>query len=424
MKDEAPARPAENMQQLIENFNHLRVIDEKLRIFYVDIFKEELDDLRIRLKMIDNLPPNITFFITGQRGTGKSSALHQLPTPDLLQQFEFKFITFYKEQNIADIDIVDVLFHIGYSLIKDDKKLLRRFDKKIKELKDLYDDTISKLNLKEIEKEGDFTLKLWAKFRANKTFRTEVREKIKPNIDDFVDIVSDIILEYSEKLVEQNKRLLLILDDLEKMTDSEQIIKLFVDSQEYLHRLNVVKIIAFPVNLPTEDARFNVSHDGGIYRFSIRVTPAPDFLPDEIVERNRELFREVVRKRVKNMSLIKLDAIEMAIDYSGGIVRQFIKLIQDAAFNAMKENFDNPVITVENVKQAVARNRLNMSYSVVGIKRKLLKYVKEHKNLPEVTDKTEKDELINAILGNLIIVYPNDEAWYDVNPLISEILDK
>ncbi len=428
MQTERPVKPAETMRELIGNFNHMQPIDERHKIFYVDFFKDKIEDLRIRLVDIEYLNPGTAFYITGQKGTGKSSALFQLPTDELKQQFEFVYITFYKDVDIADIDIVDVLMNIGQVLVQKDNKLVRKFDDNLKEMKDLYQGTKEIIKQKQTDKDFSFSAKLWIKFTANREFRKKVREYIRPNIDDFVNIVNDIVALYKDKLAKQGKKLILILDDLEKMIDIEQIRNLFIDSHQYLIKINVPKIISFPVILPTIDSRINTQSESERFTFTTSGVNYHGKAKRVDVERTRKLFYEVVKKRVAKSSLITDEAIELAIDFSGGNMRQFIKLIQNAGFEARLNRSET--ITKKQMEQAIAKERLELSYSIVGEKKDILKYVRKYKELPKTTNDKDTDnkniynEVINCILSNLIISYSNGDAWYDVNPLIWETIEK
>ncbi len=404
-------KPATTIEELIANFNYMQVIDESLKQFYVDIYTKELADIRTKLKLINLFPPNKTFYITGQRGTGKSSALRQLPTKDLNEKLHFVFITFYKDIDVADIDIVDVLLYIGESLINNNPKLLKEFDYRLKELKGLYEGTIERLNIKTTEKNIDFPIKLWAKFIANLDFRKEVREIIRPNLDEFADIVEEIVRRYESDVLKGKKQLVLVLDDLEKMSDINQIRKLFIDSIQYLSKIRTPKLVTFPINLQTQDARFLGQQNTDTYTFAMCVGEECK-ISEQQEKINRNLFREIVKKRVSKSNLIDDDAIELAIDYSGGILRQFIQLIQEAGVQAILNGSDR--VRIIEMEQKIDEISLKLSYSVAGEKVNILREVYKTKNLPEKIDNT----VIELLLGNIIIAYPNAKAWYDVNPLV------
>ncbi len=99
--------------------------------FYVDIYKNDLNNLRKRL--ITNSIPHNSFFLTGQSGNGKSTALNFIANKAIDTRYEIKYIHGRDAFQMDDIDIIDILLMIGYTIVHKndelDKEVSRRSGK-------------------------------------------------------------------------------------------------------------------------------------------------------------------------------------------------------------------------------------------------------------------------------------------------------
>lgn len=70
------------------------------------------------------------------------------------------------------------------------------------------------------------------------------------------------------------------------------------------------------------------------------------------LEEDCELLRKIALKRVSNTALYGKDVIDTAIRYSGGNVRQFVRLLASACLNAYMNKCES--ISMEDVVEAVS----------------------------------------------------------------------
>ncbi len=161
---------------------------EQNREFYVDIYHKDLLNLRKDLKL--NRIPDKSFFVTGQSGNGKSTALNFLPD---------ETINLNEGQVGADISLRAKLPF--WSLI-------------------------------------NFDSGFFAKFKIEKSSRETIREIFTLDKLELVEKVNDMIRAYKSQ-ENTGKKLLIIIDDLEKIRDHGQTRELFIDNIDVFQKIEI-----------------------------------------------------------------------------------------------------------------------------------------------------------------------------------------
>lgn len=91
---------------------------EQNREFYVDIYHKDLLNLRKELKL--NQIPDKSFFVTGQSGNGKSTALNFLPDESINTDYDVKYLN---GRDVFKLDDIDIILMIDYTIVKGNKPL-------------------------------------------------------------------------------------------------------------------------------------------------------------------------------------------------------------------------------------------------------------------------------------------------------------
>jgi hypothetical protein len=249
----------------------------------------------------------------------------------------------------------------------------------------------------------------------DKDARTLIRKRFHGKKSQLLNLINDIISNVEAKT---GKELVLIVDDLEKMRSEKQMQELFIMNRSILEEIRCRKILTYPVHLI-----FDPSMTFQLYeRFTLRVQDPPGHKNDPETVKGRERLRNVAYKRLANKQLITSDALELAIDYSAGIIRQFIHILRMAGTMKYTQNPDS-IVDKNDILQAVKWFRREYSTRIIG-NVKLLKYIKDHHKLPEGELPYEKEDFIRLVLGSLVLVYFNDNAWYDINPIIADAVEE
>ncbi|MBI4647330.1 MAG: hypothetical protein HY738_12270 [Bacteroidia bacterium] len=314
-----------------------------------------------------------------------------------------------------------------------DKKI---FEEKIKKI---YDKHINKIetetsvessNRKGIEAEAkisfgkQFLLKIiniGAEFRANyqrdKQYRTITREFFQFSKNELLEIVNDLIYKYYEEHGSK-KKVLAIFDDLEKIKDIQRINTIFIDNRIYLNDIDCKKILSVPVHLASNPQFAEVNK----YFFNLKIykNPLCDHEDNKPIEINKARLIDSVKKRIEsNAELISDDAIKIAIQFSGGNIRQFLQILYKAALNVLI--LESNKISSNDVEEACQTERLAMEHAILGKELISLLSVIMKDHIPDVPD---SDLFVLTLLCLQTILYRNDSVWYDVNPLIKETIKR
>jgi len=400
--------------------------------FYVELYQKDI--VNLRKELILNSVPNKSFFVTGQAGNGKSTTLNFLPDDRILGKYDVKYLNGRKVFNLNDVDIIDVILMIGFTVVRGEKELEKRFLAELEELKNVKLGRLTKereqrgVTRDEGEAKASFGAKLpflsmirfesslFAKYRIEKEKRDTIRQLFTLDKLELIEKVNGIIDAYNRKILPDGKMLLVIVDDLEKMRDQSQARELFINNSYVFEAIKATKIVTFPVHLATKHAMYQSA-----FKFGIRITENPLVETESgEAQNNRERLRNVIWQRLADRNLVPEDAAEKAVMFSGGNLRFLMEIMQKAARNAVDldaAEIGTESVASEDVERAVEEMASLSSLSVMS-RVKILKHIMEQHREPD-EEELEKS-FIRSILDNTIFAYFNDLPWYDLNPIIQK----
>lgn len=433
-------KKASDLIEVSQIFDPQKVLTlEDSEIHQDEIYQSTIKPLK--MKLLTNQIPTKTFFICGQIGMGKSTALNYLPDETITKKFEVKYLTGRELFAIHDIDIVDILLMIGFELIKG-TSLENTYYEGLNKLKDInlenlkiskeqtWDFENQKEDKKDIGAKFDilvskFDGKIFKNLRMNERERQSIREIFSIDKANLIEFINDIILDYKTDVMQDNKELLLIIDDLEKIVDKDIINKVFVDDNWVFHQINCVKIIPIHIFLPLGNSMFNNDLIEFDFRIDINKLDDVKVSDDEIqkVEKNKDILKDLIKVRLEDESFIEPDAYDEIIKYSGGNLRQLIEIIYQASINQLVvSDAKGKSITVEDVKWGVGEISNRLSKAAIS-KIKVLNQVNTmHKLFDEPTQK-DLEDFDSLLLDNLIFLHKNGTYWCDVNPIIQKTVE-
>ncbi len=417
-------KKATTIKEIYSVFAHEKFLKEDDKDFYVDLYGTNFKRFVVALK--NNEVRSKAFFIAGQSGNGKSTVLNLLTTnyPDLKENFEFNYIAGRTIFLYEDIDIVDILIMIGNTLTKNNPELKAMFFEKLQKLEDIKDGLLEESSTSSDKSEENLGIKanigvgakflsilkasvdLESSYKINEEIRNDARRFFKIKRKELIDLINEIISEY--KLIKNDgKELVIVIDDLEK---KDNIDNLFLKDITLLNELNIIKIITMPIHIhrnetfPSSDVR----------EFGLKLKTYDNHPTQDI-----ELLKEVIIKRLDSKDLITDEAIELAIEYSGANLRQLIKIIHLAAEEAL--TFDIEVISEKEVQEAIHRLQRDYSSKAMNMKTFLNDILSD--KFYEDSD-TNLINIARATKMELVFAYFNGIVWYEVNPIIRNILSK
>ncbi len=137
-------------------------------------------------------------------------------------------------------------------------------------------------------------------------------------------------------------------------------------------------------------------------------------------EQGYAFMREVVRTRLEKLGLdpdelVDPAALDELVAMSGGVVRELVLLMQEAAIEAMVNGRDHIDLTIARKVIYWLRRQYSAALS--------LPYLEELKKVHE-TGRPTGTEICDKLLQNLYILsYANDDLWYAVHPNVLPLLE-
>ena len=162
-----------------------------------------------------------------------------------------------------------------------------------------------------------------------------------------------------------------------------------------------------------------------VYRFVIRIKPnlKPNSKSNIMEEQaeimsNIKLFKELVYRRIeKGYDLVNEDALEEAINMSGGNIRQYLRILSESAFeayfNKSKKIYKDHVQTTVDFLGGNMKEGVTLRHD----RRKVLEHVYKHHDYTGEYDKT----FVECLQSNFIIYNKNGNLCYWVNPFVESL---
>ncbi len=419
---------AQTLDGIYNNFEGNKPLSEDEYAFFINIYNDKLKRFIGNIKRNKN-KQNI-FFIAGQRGNGKSTILNNLKheNKEFEESYEIRHIQAMEVFKYDDIDIVDILLGIGFNLIDNNdlevskkEELKKEFNTSLKEVEDINSGELTKTKTEETNDSSKvsanatlsaevgflsfFSAKssLSSTYKADENIRKEAKRIYKFKNKDLLTMINSLIQKYRQ-LKNSSKEILLILDGLEKLNNIDDV---FTKDIDILRDLECFKIITMPVYLK-----------GIVDIYSVKAIDFTMEMDKDGSIKNLELLKNVITSRIENLNLITDEAIELAIKMSGGNLRQLLEIIQKASTEAM-DVYESEVIGTTEVQSAIKLIQGDLDYKV-QVYAKFLKEI----SAAHIVNKENKDDLIDTLRSGLVFAYLNGKAYYDINPIIKDNLDR
>ncbi|MDY9925053.1 P-loop NTPase fold protein [Methanosarcina sp.] len=414
---------AGDLKEIYHLFNPNKALqNDDLENYYVEIDQNEtnIEELKTRLELSLETYEPIKLLFTGHRGSGKTTALNRLVSY-LNREMEDKFfIIHFSVLDLLDnndINYTDVLFSILTKIIEKCQEEECDLSPSLIERTKRWGTSITKTEVHENKLEGGagfslpiYFVELLARMKSETTTRQEIREEIQPRVSELINLINDIIAEIERS----RKQVLVIIDNLEKC-DSEKALNLFYCHSTQLTQPMCKIIYTFPISLRSSDKftqiKMNFSDD--IMYPNIKVREKDESITQEPT--GRAFMKEIVTKRV-SLDLFTPEALEYIIDMSGGVIREYIRIIRDSAVRAItrkKTLIDKDIVVevINGLKNSYQAQLSDEDYEV------LLK-IYETKDI-------KRDEKLVGLLHNLsVLEYKNGRSWCDLNPIVRSILEE
>ena len=400
-----------------------------------DIFKNYINNVAQLILLGKNTNQKVLF--SGNIGCGKSTFLNLLAEhPEIKKEF---FIVKYSLKDILDpndISHIDILLSIALqtfeTLAQSNKKIVSK--SLIENVKNLAleiegllvrEEETEKSQSLSAQAEGGLTLPqllqwikagLFARFQLEKETRETIRKYFRPRMTEFLNAVNDILLHVSAGL--KDLELLILIDDTDKIPP-ENALDIFLGNGQHFSKLQSNLLFVVDTSLSCFPKYSIIVNQIGKEEFF----PALKLIEkngeeSEASRKNKQLLVQLISKRIPD-EFITDDAKNEAIEMSGGVVRELIRILQEAVFRAQgrinKDHVSYAVISIRN------------KYTLFGKHVAVLKNIKESPDWLQTT--TEDVDSLEPIIRELLWMpalfqYRNGEdKWYRPYPIFIEWLN-
>lgn len=423
-------KKADDLAQLYINLNNVGALyrEGEGGDFYIPLYDRKLKELKTALS-IDPYAPDC-FYIYGQPGSGKSTALNYFADAALQADYEIILIKGRELFDLQDVDIIDVLLMFALDLLAllKDKSLFQTALDKIYRQYIEHEELIWESEKKSVFKGTaeirlgvtlagllklfgmDAPTSLKSEYHLEKNKRELCRKFFSIGKSDFLRLVNRMIARYAQE--NQGRRILAVFDDLEKIVSPAQVQALFIENRNCLTELQCKKILITPVSLAL-DVRFLHDVKECFLGLKIKEHTAEGNLSATLGE-DCGLLYEIAYKRVARRELYEPGVIEKAIWYSGGNIRQFIRLLAEACLHSYM--YEGRSISPDDMDTAISKLKKNMQPALMNNRRLLLLLKAVGERRSGTAD--DSDMLATALSSLFVFIYQNGNWWSSVNPLL------
>lgn len=401
-------------------YNHFLVFTQPIQA-WPDELKEKLPDfkdlyleptpnggvsqVRQMLQKLRRSPGPIKLLLTGQKGSGKSWTLRHMQ--EVLSAEGFRVIpvsaTDAAGTTLADAEVSDLMVLLCEALAKEiptwqslseADRALHRWIGQFKDIKGIPQAP---------DKTENFDINItffWARFASRMRSDLATREAVRNvGADDLLIVVNELLKLLGNKII-------LLFDDLDKI-DPSYAQKLFVSQYSMLANVRAKMVLTFPFSLyfgstlPQEKTALrNIQVKSKQHATGIRPEALEQFT--------------LLLGRLIDLSLVEGTGIEQAALYSGGIPREFGRILARAfELAALAEE---PRVLADHITAARRDLRIELERATQDAERR--------RSLIQVHSKQQLETAMDRALldQNMVIEYVNGHPWYDVHPLLGEVV--
>ncbi|MBN1302785.1 MAG: hypothetical protein JXA13_00010 [Anaerolineales bacterium] len=362
-------------------------------------------------------PPK--FFFSGHRGCGKSTELlHVLSNPSIQKKFWPINFSIREEADIIDLDFRDILLAVGGRMFREYRKIGGELpDQLIKELnswsgrieKEIQTVLSGPVREYEIGANIDaFFANAGVKMKLEPATRVELRQVIEKDITGLISVINNIA---AAIYIKEMRIPLILIDDLDK-PELEKARAIFHDRREIMMQPNCAIVYTVSSAL-FYSKEFDAIRDQAIFLPNINLKMP--HASDEGNEEGLDTLRRFVHQRM-DPGLIDSQALENAIEYSGGVFREMARVMRTAIGRARRRNATQ--IEISDVEWAATEIRNEYRRILDKNDLQFLRKINEHHRL-------EYNDRLRPLLQLLAILeYRNGDNWCDVHPVLRKIIDE
>lgn len=365
-----------------------------------------------------------SFLFMGHRGCGKSTELAELAKNLEIDGFKVEIIKTGFEIDIQNAVYWDLLILVSKKIISIANELNCEIERK------LLEELLSFWNEIEMEytesedyenEEGlgaevnlllgvlNFFVKGTSSIKHADQKRTIIRTKVQQKASEWIEIIKTISSSITEKL--NGKRPIIIFEDLDKL-DEDIAWKIFGKYSDALSSIPANVIYTFPISLSYSPHFGSVSPYFNSQRLPMIKVHTID---GSRFDAGIKVMKDIVHKRA-NENLFKEDALQQAIIFTGGCIRDLFSILSKSSSRASVRKSE--IIELEDVAYFLKKLQSELAMRIERRHYEFLKNIYQG-NKRQIENKGMLLELMQA----QVIMEYNGECWHDLHPLIAKFLE-
>lgn len=423
-----PNELLESFREAYRNLELLPLLEQKdLEKFKVEYGTEVIEELE---QLVEDSPAQdgkIVF--TGHRGCGKSTLLAEF-SRRLGDRYFIVLFSISDMIEMSDVNHINILFAIAVSLMEEAEKRQIKIKQSTKDSFYQWFATRTQIKSEEYKAEGSVGFNLFklisGKLKADAATRNEIKQEFTKKI---ADLIAQINIIAAVIYAETNQDVLVIIDDLDKL-DLELVREVFQEHIKALFQPNFRIIFTIPIAAFREVplmSMIETETNNQIIPMPVSKLFAkgerrqPNAVPK--VEPTARLC-DILKKRIKP-ELIEEQTAEQIIIYSGGVLRELIRIANECCricLRLVRRYPDRTDIKINDdiLKEAITKLSLDFDTRIGTDDYKILEttYKESRPNDPK------EQKFLDLLHGLYILEYRNAQLWYDVHPIVTELLQE
>ncbi len=402
---------------------------------------------RIRKVLTRDPGAQTKLLLAGHAGSGKSTELVKL-VDELGDRFFVVSFSVLQECNLVSLPVEDLLVVMMERLVfACDKADMAGSFSESKAVEEVYQwfarETETTLQQRELGTElaagvdtsHSYLGKLagllgkWKNWIRHKSGRSKKTELVRPHrLSELTERCNLLIGDVQNALAKDEKTLLVIIEDADKMNLADAR-RIFIEQPRVLADLGTNLICTIPIFLlhsPDREALEPLFDD--------MVLPMPKVFEFDRrpCEKGRAVIRQIIERRM-SIDLIEDEALTQLIEMTGGVLRDVFEVLVIAAEAAEsmheRKRQPEPRINAQNIRYGLNRRKSEYARSISTINLPSewkLKNDDLYARLKELAKKPLRilptDHCAMVLLQSKAVIEYNGEQWFDVHPLVKELL--
>ena len=414
-----------SFQEAYRNLELLPLVEEKdLQQFRVDYGAETIEELEQLTEDSPNSDGKIIF--SGHRGCGKSTLLAEFGKR-LSDRYFVVLFSIAETIEMSDVNHINILFSIGINLMLEAEA--RQVD-----IPQSTKDTLNRWFAKhtrteaagiqtETEAKGSIFKSISTKLKVDSTIRYEIKQEFERKVSDLVAQLNIIAAEiqYSVK-----KDILVIIDDLDKL-DLAVVNTIYKDNIKALCLPGFRIIYTIPIAAMRETVLRPIivteTNDQIVVMPVLKLFTRGQSRIANAQPRDETLgiLCEILKKRIASELIIEKTAKNIVIN-SGGVLRELIRVANECCRICLRLIRRKPgtKVVIDDAILETAINNIRNDFALPLGKSDYEILKTTYDNFKPEDPKQQ--EFLDLLHGLYVLEYRNRQNWYDVHPIVVELL--